>query len=77
VIFGLFETAMPIVGLLLGRGLASTVGHAAHWIGAALLIATGLYAIVQAIRSPTASRSRTRGHRPGSGPGGCWSPEQR
>jgi len=51
VIFGLFETAMPIVGLLLGRSLASTLGHAAHWIGAALLIATGLYAIVQALRS--------------------------
>ena len=50
VIFGLFETAMPIVGLLLGRSLASTLGHAAHWIGAALLVTTGLYAIVQAIR---------------------------
>jgi len=52
VIFGLFETAMPIIGLLLGRSLASTLGHDAHWIGAALLIGTGLYAIVQAIRSP-------------------------
>jgi len=52
VIFGLFETAMPIVGLLLGRSLASSLGHAAHWIGAALLMATGLYAIVQAIRRP-------------------------
>jgi manganese efflux pump family protein len=51
VIFGLFEGGMPIVGLLLGRSLANTVGHAAHWIGAALLVATGLYAIVQAIRS--------------------------
>ena len=52
VIFGLFETAMPIVGLLLGRSLASSLGHAAHWIGAALLMATGLSAIVQAIRRP-------------------------
>jgi putative Mn2+ efflux pump MntP len=52
VIFGLFETAMPILGLLLGRSLASTLGHAAHWIGAALLIATGLYALVQAVCSP-------------------------
>ena len=51
IIFGLFETAMPIIGLLLGRSLASTLGHDAHWIGAALLIGTGLYAIVQAIRS--------------------------
>ena len=52
VIFGVFETGMPILGLLLGRSLASALGHAAHWIGAALLIATGIYAVVQAVRSP-------------------------
>jgi putative Mn2+ efflux pump MntP len=50
VIFGLFETAMPIVGVLLGQSLAATLGHAARWIGAGLLIATGLYALSQAIR---------------------------
>jgi manganese efflux pump family protein len=52
VIFGLFETGMPILGLLLGRSLATALGHATHWIGAALLIATGLYAVIQALRSP-------------------------
>ena len=52
VIFGIFETGMPILGLVLGRSLASTLGHAAHWIGAALLIATGGYAMIQSIRSP-------------------------
>jgi len=52
VIFGLFETGMPILGLVLGRSLATILGHAAHWIGAALLIATGGYAVIQAIRSP-------------------------
>ena len=52
VVFGLFETGMPIIGLVLGRSLATTLGHAAHWIGAALLIATGGYAVIQAIRSP-------------------------
>jgi manganese efflux pump family protein len=51
VIFGIFETAMPILGLLAGRGLAATLGRAAHWIGAALLIATGVYAVIQAVRS--------------------------
>jgi putative Mn2+ efflux pump MntP len=50
VIFGLFETGMPILGLLLGHSLARTLGHAAHWIGAALLIATGIYALIQAVR---------------------------
>ena len=48
VIFGIFETGMPILGLLLGRSLASALGHAAHWIGGALLIATGGYAVIQA-----------------------------
>jgi manganese efflux pump family protein len=50
--FGLFETGMPILGLLLGHGLATALGRSAHWIGAALLIATGAYAVVQAQRSP-------------------------
>ena len=51
VIFGIFETVMPILGLLLGRSLATTLGHAAHWIAAALLIATGLYTVIHALRS--------------------------
>jgi len=51
IIFGVFEAGMPIVGLALGRGLAGTLGPAAHWIGAALLIATGAYGLVQARRA--------------------------
>jgi len=58
VIFGLFETGMPLLGLVLGRSLATTLGHAAHWIGAALLIATGGYAIIQAVRSPASHDSQ-------------------
>ena len=42
---------MPILGLLLGHSLAHTLGNAAHWIGAILLIATGCYAVLQTIRS--------------------------
>ena len=49
-VFGLFETGMPIVGLALGHGLANTLGHAAHWIGATLLIATGVHALYQTLR---------------------------
>jgi len=49
-VFGAFETAMPIIGLLAGRSLAATLGHAAHWIGAALLIATGAYTLLQSAR---------------------------
>ena len=50
IVFGLFETGMPILGLLLGHSLARDLGHAAHWIGAALLVITGLYAVIQAAR---------------------------
>ena len=58
IVFGLFETGMPILGLLLGHGLARDLGHAAHWTGAALLIITGLYAVIQA--------GRRRGERGGA-----------
>jgi manganese efflux pump family protein len=50
IVFGFFETVMPLLGLLLGRGLAGTLGRDARWIGAGLLIATGVYALVQAAR---------------------------
>ena len=88
VVFGLFEIGMPILGLLLGRSLARTLGHAAHWIGAVLLIAVGGYAVIQAVRERSADhrsadhhsaddRGAIAGRRPpapGRPPGGCWSP---
>jgi manganese efflux pump family protein len=50
VVFGLFEGGMPVLGLLLGRGLAAPLGQAAHWAGAALLIAAGGWTLLQAAR---------------------------
>lgn len=38
-----FETAMPVVGLLLGRGLGSLVGGAADYVAGAALLALGGY----------------------------------
>jgi putative Mn2+ efflux pump MntP len=61
-IFGSFETAMPIAGLLLGHSLAASLGDAAHWTGTGLLIATGGYAVVQALRE---SRTQTPDGQPG------------
>lgn len=61
VVFGVFETGMPIVGLLLGRGLARDLGAAAHWTSAGLLIATGAWSLVRAARagpSPAAAERR-------------------
>ena len=55
--FGLFEAGMPILGLLLGRGLAHALGTRAHIIGGALLIATGAFTFAQAIRTTDATWS--------------------
>jgi manganese efflux pump family protein len=61
-VFGLFEAGMPLLGLLLGRGLAGVLGHAARWTGAAVLLGCGGYALVQAVRSRGAAPSgRVRG----------------
>ena len=40
-VFGAFETGMPIVGLVIGAGLATGIGQLARWIGAGLLIILG------------------------------------
>jgi manganese efflux pump family protein len=50
-VFGGFETAMPILGLLLGRRIAGPLGSKASLLGGALLIATGLFGLVQARRA--------------------------
>jgi len=50
IIFGFFEAAMPLVGLLVGHHLAESIGSNASYIGGAFLIALGLYALVQARR---------------------------
>lgn len=49
-VFGAFESGMPIIGLAAGAGLATGVGQAARWIGAALLIGIGGYGAVRALR---------------------------
>ena len=51
-VFGVFEAGMPIVGLVVGAGVASGVGHAARWIGAVVLIVIGLVTVIQALRQP-------------------------
>lgn len=49
--FGLFEAGMPIVGLLLGRGVAHGLGSRAHIISGALLIAAGAFTVAEAMRT--------------------------
>jgi manganese efflux pump family protein len=43
--FGLFEGAMPIIGLLIGDNLATDIGHQARLVGALLLGGVGAYGI--------------------------------
>lgn len=41
-----FELAMPVVGLLAGHGVGSALGHVAHYVAAAALVALGVYMLV-------------------------------
>lgn len=50
VVFGLFEAGMPVLGLVLGHGLADSIGEAARWLDGAALIAFGVAGLVQARR---------------------------
>jgi putative Mn2+ efflux pump MntP len=49
--FGLFEALMPIAGLLLGSAVAGYFGHYAKYVGGGILVATGLYTIIQGRRT--------------------------
>ena len=51
-VFGLFESGMPIVGLVIGAGLATGIGQLARWIGAGLLIILGGITVLRALRQP-------------------------
>ncbi len=55
-VFGVFEAGMPVLGLVIGEQVAGPLGHAARWVGAGLLIAVGLYALVSAARAGRAAR---------------------
>ena len=47
-VFGLFEAFMPLVGLLIGQGLAGFIGQIGHDVSAGLLVLTGVYILWQA-----------------------------
>ena len=52
VVFGLFEAGMPVLGLVLGHGLADSLGAAVRWLGGAALIGFGVAGLIQARREP-------------------------
>jgi len=49
-VFGAFESGMPVVGLLIGQRFASQLGQAVRWPGAILLMLVGAQALVRSIR---------------------------
>ncbi|HEX4010385.1 MAG TPA: manganese efflux pump [Solirubrobacteraceae bacterium] len=50
VVFGLFEAGMPVIGLLVGRGVSGDLGRQAHLVGGGLLIVAGAPMLVSALR---------------------------
>ncbi len=61
VVFGLFEAGMPIVGLLVGHGVASAIGRHANWLAAVLLVAVGGYTVIGALRPGPERRAERAG----------------
>lgn len=51
VVFGIFEAGMPLAGLLAGRGAAQRLGDVSGYVGGALLIGIGGWALIQAFRA--------------------------
>src|ERR1700679_3523831 len=54
-VFGAFESGMPVVGLLVGDHVAAQLGRTSRWVGGALLIGVGLYAIFSSVRAHRAA----------------------
>ena len=55
VVFGVFEAGMPVVGLLIGQGLAAEVGRVVRWPGAILLMLIGLLGVLRSLKVRAAS----------------------
>ena len=66
VVFGVFEAGMPVLGVVLGQGLASSLGHVARWLGGAALIVIGVTGLVLARRSPRPAGEPAEDGAPGS-----------
>jgi putative Mn2+ efflux pump MntP len=60
-VFGVFESGMPIIGLLIGQRIASDLGQAVRWPGAILLMVVGAFGLVRSLRE---SRKSATGESP-------------
>jgi len=64
VVFGLFEAGMPVLGVVLGQGLAAGIGQAARVLGGVVLIVVGVTSLLLARRGPDPGRGLAREGRP-------------
>ncbi len=60
IVFGLFETLMPIVGLAIGKRLASQIGGNANLIGGSLLVLTGVYVIYGSLKKSEKDKKKSK-----------------
>jgi len=74
-VFGVFESGMPIVGLLIGQRIANHLGQAVRWPGAILLMLVGAQALVRSIRD--SRRQAASGAGTGSAAGAALSGDSR
>lgn len=56
VVFGLFEAGMPLAGLLVGHGAASSLGRTTRYVGGVLLVAAGVWLVLEGWRSRRGKR---------------------
>jgi manganese efflux pump family protein len=56
-VFGFFETLMPLIGLILGQSAAGALGSSANITGGILLIATGLFVVINALNTEPDNRT--------------------
>jgi putative Mn2+ efflux pump MntP len=48
-VFGAFESLMPVAGLMIGRAVADSLGRLGPWIGCAALLGLGVYTLREAL----------------------------
>jgi putative Mn2+ efflux pump MntP len=55
--FGVFESVMPVIGIVIGHNLSGSVGHVGRYLGGGLLVATGAYTVWKSRRASNASNA--------------------
>ena len=61
VVFGAFESGMPVVGLLIGLRFAAELGQAVRWPGAILLMLVGAQGLLRSVREGRRTDAAPRG----------------